>query len=539
MQAKIFDYIIVGAGSAGCVLANRLSADPTKRVLLLEAGGRDSNPWLHVPIGYFKTMHNPRFDWCFHTEKDGGLNQRSIEWPRGKVLGGSSALNGLLYIRGQAQDFDRWSELGNVGWSYKEVLPYFKKSEHNERGADQYHGFGGELSVSNIRVRSELCERFIDAAEQHGIPRTDDFNAASQEGVGYFQLTIKQNGLRCSTASGFLKPVKRRENLVVATNALAHKVLFKGLRACGVEYSVNGDTRVAHCSREVILSAGTIGSPQLLMLSGVGDASHLAEHNIHALKDLIGVGQNLQDHLQVRSIYKVNKPITINDELRRPWRKLWMGLEYALFRRGPLTMAASQVAIFTRSNNVVSRPDIQFHLQPMSADKPADGAHRFSAFTASVCQLRPSSRGEIKLRSAKPGDAPAIIPNYLSTADDRQTVIDAIKLTRSIVSEPALGSIVEQQYEPGVDVQSDQDILEYARNRSTTIYHPVGTCKMGDDALSVVDARLRVHGLQSLRVVDCSIMPEIVSGNTNAAAIMIAEKAADMINDDNSQSKAT
>lgn len=534
MQAKSFDYIIVGAGSAGCVLANRLSADPSKRVLLLEAGKRDLSPWLHVPIGYFKTMHNPKFDWCFQTENDSGLNNRSIEWPRGKVLGGSSALNGLLYIRGQAQDYDRWAELGNNGWSYKEVLPYFIKSEDNERGANAYHGVGGELSVSNIRVRSELCDRFIDAAEQVGIPKIDDFNGQSQEGVGYFQLTLKPNGLRCSTSSGFLKPVKHRKNLSVVTNALAHKVVFDGLRANGLEYSIDGQTRVALCSGEIILSAGSVGSPQLLMLSGVGEQEHLVEHGIEVTKNLIGVGQNLQDHLQLRSVYKVNKAVTINDELKNPLRKISMAIEYALFRRGPLTMAASQVSIFTRSHSKVSRPDIQFHLQPLSADKPADGTHRFSAFTASVCQLRPSSRGEIRLKSSKPEDAPAIIPNYLATKEDQQTVVNSIKLTRQIVAAPALSSLIKEEHEPGERVQSDQEILDYARRRATTIYHPVGTCKMGSDDLSVVDERLRVHGVQNLRVVDCSIMPEIISGNTNAAAIMIAEKAADIIIEDNS-----
>jgi len=532
MTVQQYDYIVIGAGSSGCVLANRLSADKTKRVLLLEAGGKDSNPWLHIPIGYFKTMHNPKFDWCYRTEPDSGLDSRSIEWPRGKVLGGSSSLNGLLYIRGQAEDYDHWAALGNDGWSYKEVLPYFKKSEKNERGADDYHGDTGELEVSNIRVKRKLCDHFIDAAEQIGIPRTDDFNGACQEGAGYFQLTIKPNGLRCSAAAGFLKPVMSRNNLEVVIRALTHKVLFEGTRAVGVEYSVSGTVKTARCTKEVVLSAGAIGSTQILKLSGVGPKNELESVGITPLHHLPGVGENLQDHLQIRTIYKVKKPITLNDELRNPLKKIAMGLEYALFRTGPLTMAASQVAIFTQSKSGLDRPDIQYHLQPMSADKPADGTHKFSAFTASVCQLRPTSRGRITLTSNDPNDAPAIYPNYLATSEDKEAVINAIRLTRKLVDAPALKDLIDQEHEPGVEQQSDAQLLEYARRRATTIYHPSGTCKMGHDELAVVDTRLRVHGLDGLRVVDCSIMPALVSGNTNAAAIMIAEKAADMMIED-------
>ncbi|MFT5721003.1 MAG: choline dehydrogenase [Motiliproteus sp.] len=534
MSTKVYDYIVVGAGSSGCVMANRLSEDPGKRVLLLEAGGKDTNPWIHVPIGYFKIMHNPKTDWCFNTEKDPGLNNRSLQWPRGKVLGGSSSLNGLLYIRGQAEDYDNWAALGNQGWSYRDVLPYFKKSENNERGADAFHGAGGPLNVSNIRVKRKICELFIDAAEQTGIPRNDDFNGGDQEGVGYFQLTINQNGTRCSTAVGFLKPIRDRENLDVVTNALVHRVNFTGKRASSITYSAGGFEQTVSCQGEIILSAGALGSPHILMLSGVGDKEALAKHGIESVQQLPGVGQNLQDHLQIRTIYKVNKPMTLNDELKNPLRKAMMGLEYAMFRTGPLTMAASQVAIFTKTDPSMDRPDIQYHLQPLSADKPADGTHKFSAFTASVCQLRPTSTGHVELKSANPADYPAIHPNYLATEEDQKVAIESIKLTRRIVAAPALKSLIQEEHEPGVQYQTDEELLQYARDRATTIYHPTGTCKMGlsDDPRNVVDDRLRVHGLEGLRVVDCSVMPEIVSGNTNAPAIMIAEKAADMIKAD-------
>ncbi|MEH6649527.1 MAG: choline dehydrogenase [Motiliproteus sp.] len=534
MSTKVYDYIVVGAGSSGCVMANRLSEDPSKNVLLLEAGGKDTNPWIHVPIGYFKTMHNPKTDWCFKTENDPGLNNRSLQWPRGKVLGGSSSLNGLLYVRGQAEDYDNWAALGNKGWSYQDVLPYFKKSENNERGGNDYHGAGGPLSVSNIRVKRKICELFIDAAEQTGIPRNEDFNGATQEGVGYFQLTINQNGTRCSTAVGFLKPIRERENLDVVTKALVHRVNFTGKRASSITYSVGGKEQTVSCQQEIILSAGALGSPHIMMLSGVGDKEALAKHGIESVHHLSGVGQNLQDHLQIRTIYKVNKPVTLNDELRNPLRKAMMGIEYAMFRTGPLTMAASQVAIFTKTDPAMDRPDIQYHLQPLSADKPADGTHKFSAFTASVCQLRPTSTGHIELKSADPATYPAIHPNYLATEEDQKIAIESIKVTRRIVNAPALKPLIQEEHEPGIQHQTDEELLQYARDRATTIYHPTGTCKMGSvsDETTVVDDRLRVHGLEGLRVVDCSIMPEIVSGNTNAPAIMIAEKASDMIKED-------
>jgi choline dehydrogenase len=527
-----YDYIVIGAGSAGCVMASRLSENPDHSVLLLEAGSRDTNPWIHVPIGYFKTMHNPKTDWCYMTEPDPGLNGRRLQWPRGKVLGGSSSLNGLLYIRGQKEDYDDWAALGNEGWSYKDVLPYFIKSEDQERGADDFHGVGGPLSVSNIRVKREICDKFIDAAQQVGIPRNDDCNGETQEGVGYFQLTIKRTGTRCSTAVGFLRPALKRGNLHAVTNALVHRIEFDGNRVVGVTLSIKGQMHSIRCRREVVLSAGAINSPQTLMLSGVGDREELARHNIPLVKHLPGVGRNLQDHLQIRTIYKVNKPITLNDEVNNPLRKVMMGLEYAMFRTGPLTMAASQVYIFTKTPQSPKRPDIQYHLQPLSADKPADGTHRFSAFTASVCQLRPTSTGHIALKSANPAQYPAIHPNYLATEEDQRTAIESIKITRQIVNAPALAPLIQEEHEPGVQHQSDEQLLEYARNRATTIYHPTGTCKMGHDEMAVVDARLRVQGIEGLRVVDASIMPIIVSGNTNAPTIMIAEKAADMMKED-------
>lgn len=529
---KAYDYIVIGAGSAGCVLANRLSEDSNSSVLLLEAGSKDSNPWIHVPIGYFKTMHNPKTDWCYMTEPDPGINGRQLQWPRGKVLGGSSSLNGLLYIRGQKEDYDDWAALGNEGWSFDEVLPYFRKSEDQERGADKYHGVGGPLAVSNIRIRREICDKFINAAEQVGIPRNDDVNGETQEGVGYFQLTINRNGTRCSTAVGFLRPALKRPNLRAVTKAQVHRIVFEDNRAVGLDVEIEGQVTRIQCNKEIVVSAGAINSPQILMLSGIGDSNELGKHNIDVVKELPGVGKNLQDHLQIRTIYKVNKPITLNDEVNNPIRKMMMGIEYALFRTGPLTMAASQVCIFTKTDSEMARPDIQYHLQPLSADKPADGTHRFSAFTASVCQLRPTSTGHIELKSRNPHDYPAIHPNYLATEEDQKTAIESIKVTRRIVNAPALAPLIKEEHEPGVQHQTDAELLEYARNRATTIYHPTGTCKMGSDDMAVVDARLRVHGIDGLRVVDASIMPIIVSGNTNAPTIMIAEKAADMIKED-------
>ena len=523
-----YDYVIVGAGSAGCVLAHRLSADPANRVLLLEAGGRDWHPWLHIPVGYFKTMHNPATDWCYETEPDAGLDGRSLQWPRGKVLGGSSALNGLLYVRGQRQDYDRWAErLGNRGWAYKDVLPYFKKSEDQERGADEYHGVGGPLKVSDLRLRRPIADDFIAAARQIGIPFNPDYNGARQEGVGYFQQTAHK-GLRWSTAKGFLRPARKRPNLAVITKAHAVKVLLDAGTARGVQYLRGGALQQVMACKAVVLCAGAIGSPQLLQLSGLGPPALLARFGIALTHELPGVGQNLQDHLQVRLVYKTSRR-TLNDEVNSPAKRLMVGMRYLLTRTGPLTLAASQVAIFTRSNPSVSRPDIQFHFQPLSADRPGDGAHKFSAFTASVCQLRPRSRGAVEITTADPLAPPAIRPNYLSDERDCRVAVDAIKLARRIAAAPALAGRIIDEYVPGRRYASDAELLQAARQHSQTIYHPAGTCKMGQDDMAVVDERLRVRGMDNLRVADASIMPELVSGNTNAPTIMIAEKAADML----------
>ncbi|MCE8023398.1 GMC family oxidoreductase [Billgrantia aerodenitrificans] len=522
-----FDYIVVGAGSAGCVLANRLSEDPGIKVLLLEAGGSDWNPWLHVPVGYFRTMHNPSTDWCYLTDPDRGINDRRLQWPRGKVLGGSSALNGLLYIRGQREDYDDWARAGNSGWDYESVLPYFKKSECQSRGENAYHGVDGPLHVSDLRLKREIADRFIEAAKTVGIPQNDDVNGARQEGVGYFQQTAHK-GLRCSAAKAFLKPALNRPNLTLIKRAHCLRLLLEEKSVVGVEYEENGRVHQALTRLEVILSSGAIGSPQILQCSGIGNPEHLQRVGLPCRHELPGVGENLQDHLQVRLVFKT-RCRTLNDEVRHPLRKLAVGAQYLFSRTGPLTLAASQVCIFTQSREGLERPDIQFHMQPLSADKPAEGVHPFSAFTSSVCQLRPHSRGYVRVTSLDPKKYPSIQPNYLSAEEDCRVVVNAIKVARKIAAAKPLAEVITEEYIPGEAYASDRELLEAARQYSQSIYHPAGTCKMGHDDLAVVDDELRVHGLKGLRVVDASIMPTIVSGNTNAPTIMIAEKAADLI----------
>ncbi len=521
------DYVVIGAGSAGCVLANRLSADPKVTVTVLEAGGRDWNPWIHVPVGYFKTMHNPSVDWCYRTEPDPGLNGRQLDWPRGKVLGGSSSLNGLLYVRGQPADYDRWRQMGFSGWGWDDVLPLFKRAENQERGGDAYHGTGGPLNVSDMRLSRPICDAWVAAAQAAGYPFNPDYNGATQEGVGYFQLTTK-NGRRCSSAVAYLHPVKDRQNLRVITHALTRRIVIEDGRAVAIEYSdKSGQVKRIDVRGEVILSAGAIGSPQILMLSGVGEAAHLAEHGIAPVADLPGVGQGMQDHLQARLVYKCNEP-TLNDEVRSLFNKLRIGLKYAMFRAGPMTMAASLATGFMRTGDNAATPDIQFHVQPWSADSPGEGVHPFSAFTMSVCQLRPESRGRIRLKSGDPAAYPAIHPNYLATETDCRTITEGVKIARRIAGHDPLAGKITEEFRPGPGAQSDVELLDWVRNFATTIYHPTGTAAMGP----VLDERLRVKGVRGLRVADCSVMPEIVSGNTNAPAIMIGEKCSDMVIED-------
>jgi choline dehydrogenase len=523
-----FDYIVVGAGSAGCVLANRLTVSGRHRVLLVEAGPADRNPWIHIPIGYAKLFKNAKVNWLYQTEPEPELNNRSVIQPRGKVLGGSSSINGLVYIRGQKEDFDIWRQLGNAGWSWDDVLPYFKKAESQQRGADALHGGGGPLSVSDQTEPHELCDAFIAAGQQVGIPRNDDFNGPSQEGIGYFQMTAR-NGLRCSTAVGYLRPARKRANLTVVTDALTTRILFDGDAASGIAFTRNGEALVARAAGEVILASGAINSPQLLQLSGVGPAALLRGFGIELVRDMPGVGANLQDHFQCRMVFRCTKKITINDIMVSPLRQVGMGLKYALQRKGPLTVSAGYAGAFLRTDARLATPDVQVHFLNFSTTKMGEKLHPFSAFTASICQLRPESRGSVTIKSADPGAAPAIRVNYLATESDRATMVAGMRMLRKISQAPAMAALIESELEPGPDCQSDADWLAFCRERGGTIYHPTCTCKMGDDANSVVDARLRVHGLRRLRVVDGSVMPAVVSGNTNAAIIMIAEKGAEMI----------
>ncbi len=528
-----FDYVIVGAGSAGCVLANRLSADPKVSVLLLEAGGQDDWIWFHIPVGYLYAMGNPRADWCLKTAAEPGLGGRSLAYPRGKVLGGCSAINGMIYMRGQARDYDHWRQLGNGGWGWDEVLPYFKRSEDQVRGADELHGAGGEWRVEEMRLTWEVLDVFQKAAAEMGIPPTDDFNRGDNEGCGYFQVNQK-TGVRWTTAKGFLRPAEKRPNLTVMTQAQATRIRFEGTRAAGLELALQGKPATATVGRELLLASGSIGSPQLLQLSGVGAGGLCRQLGIAPLHDLPGVGENLQDHLQVRPVYRVSGLKTLNETSRTLFQKGLMALDYALRRRGPMTMAPSQMGAFTRSAPEYETANLEYHVQPLSLEKFGEPLDPFPAFTASVCNLRPESRGHTRIVSADPQASPEIRPNYLAAEADRRVAAQALRVTRRIVLESETFKQYEpQEVRPGLEAQSEDELVAAAGRIGTTIFHPVGTCKMGDDAMAVVDARLRVRGLRGLRVVDASIMPTITSGNTNAPTIMIAEKASDMIKADN------
>ena len=522
------DFVIVGAGSAGCVMAARLSEDPSTRVVLLEAGGEDRNRWIHIPIGYGKTFADSSVNWCYEAEPDPGANGRRIFWPRGKVLGGSSSINGMVYIRGQHEDFDLWRQLGNTGWSSTDVLPYFKRAQHQTRGSSEFHSTGGPLCVSDTSEHHPICEAFISGAVELGYPRNDDFNGAQQDGVGYHQTTTR-NGKRCSTAVGYLHPVRTRPNLRVVTGALAEKVLFEGKRAVGVAFRESGQPRTVRASREVILCGGAVNSPQLLLLSGVGPGDHLAQFGIPVVHDLRGVGQSLQDHYSAPIKLKCRLPITVNDVMQSSLKQLKVGLQYYLFRTGPLTMAAGPAALFVRTRRELATPDVKISVAPFSSDKLQSGLHPWSGFALTVYQLRPESRGEIRLNSANPTDAPAMFPNYLGTETDRRAIVDGLKIGRRILATPPMQHFITEEYQPGASVATDEQLLQHARNTGGTVFHPTSTCKMGVDAMAVVDPELRVHGMQGLRVVDASVMPTVVSGNTNAATIMIGEKAADLV----------
>jgi choline dehydrogenase len=530
-----YDYIVVGAGSAGCLLANRLSADSDKRVLVLEAGGYDNWIWFHIPVGYLFAIGDPRSDWCFKTEAEEGLNGRSLSYPRGKAIGGSSAINAMIYMRGQAADYDHWRQLGLAGWGWDDVLPFFKKHENNFLGESELHGVGGELRIEAPRVHWDLLAAFRAAAEQAGIKSVADFNTGDNEGCCAFHVN-QRRGRRWSAATAFLKPVLHRGNLRLETKCLVEGVVLDGRRAVGVRWRQGGQARMARCRGEIVLAAGAIGSPQLLLLSGIGPAQHLQDNGIALVADRRGVGGNLQDHLQLRLIYKVEGIATLNERYHAPLGSVGMLAEYVLFRRGPMTMAPSQLGLFTRSDAGEERANLQYHIQPLSLDRFGEPLHRFPAFTASVANLRPTSRGHVRLRGNDPAAAPAIKPNYLSTDEDRRIAAKAIRLTRHIVAQPALAPYHPAEYLPGDRVRDDDEraLQKAAGDIGTTIFHPVGTAKMGlaSDPLMVVDERLRVAGVERLRVVDASVMPTITSGNTNAPTMMIAEKGAAMLRAD-------
>lgn len=530
MAAEV-DYVIVGAGTAGCLLANRLSADPKVSVVLLEAGGRDNYHWIHIPVGYLYCISNPRTDWCFSTEEEAGLNGRALAYPRGKVLGGCSSINGMIYMRGQARDYDQWRQMGCAGWGWDDVLPYFRKSEDYFAGADEMHGAGGEWRVEEMRVHWGILDAFRDAAEAAGIPRTDDFNRGSNEGSSYFKVN-QRRGWRVSSAKAFLRPALGRRNLTVETNAQVRRLLIGEGAARGVEFVRDGQQRQVRARREVILCAGSIGSPHLLELSGIGNGRVLQQAGIPVVRELPQVGENLQDHLQLRLIYKVSGIRTLNEQASRLTGKMAIGLEYMLRRSGPMAMAPSQLGVFTRSSDAYETPNLQYHVQPLSLEKFGEWVHPFPAFTASVCNLRPESRGTVHTVAPEFGKQPAIRPNYLSTETDRMVAADSIRLTRAIVAQEPLAPYRPEEFKPGPDYRSQEELVRAAGDIGTTIFHPVGTCRMGADADAVVDPKLKVRGIERLRIADASIMPTITSGNTNSPTLMIAEKAAELIEAD-------
>ena len=533
----VFDYVIVGAGTAGCVLANRLSADPDVRVLLLEAGGKDDWIWIHIPVGYLYCIGNPRTDWCYRTEPCDGLNGRSILYARGKVLGGCSSINAMVYMRGQAGDYDGWAARGNPGWSWNEVFPVFKRSEDHYGGGNDIHGAGGEWRVEEQRLDWKILGAWRDAAEQCGIPKIADFNGGDNFGSARFQVN-QRTGVRWNASKAFLRPVMHRANLTVLTSVMAKKIVMNtrdGVRrAHGIEFVQGNEEFIADAQCETILAAGAINSPQLLQLSGIGPGRLLEKHCIDVRHDLPGVGENLQDHLQLRMAFKVRGVPTLNEQANSWIGKARMGLQYAIFRTGPLTMAPSQLGAFAKSSSHAATADLEFHVQPVSLDKFGDPPHPFPAFTASVCNLRPESRGFVRIQSADANQHPVIQPNYLSTDHDRQVAVDSLRLARRISAADALAKYQPEEFMPGPSYESEAALINAAGNIGTTIFHPVGTCKMGpsNDIDAVVDARLRVHGVEHLRVVDASIMPTITSGNTNSPTIMIAERGSEMIRSD-------
>tara|TARA_Y100000590_G_scaffold148309_1_gene170382 strand:+ start:505 stop:2109 length:1605 start_codon:yes stop_codon:yes gene_type:complete len=529
-----FDYIIIGAGSAGCVLANRLTAISSNKVLLLEAGGRDTSPWIHIPGGYFKTMHNPKTDWCFETENESGLGNRKMNFPRGKTLGGSSSINGMLYIRGQSNDYNYWRQLGNVGWSWEDVLPYFKKAEDNQQGENDFHGVGGPLKVEKMRASFKVLDLFMEAAEEFGYKQTPDFNTGNNEGMGYFPLNVK-NGFRCSTAVGYLNPIKKRKNLKILTNAHIKNIIFENVKAIGVNFWKNNQLLTARANREIILSAGTIGSPHILQASGVGPGALLKKNNINVIKDHPSVGANLIDHLMLRPVYKVKNLDTLNDIYYSYYKKIITGMKFFLFKKGPLAVGASYLCGFIKSDKHLEMPNLQFHVSPASTDFLGKTTlHKFPAFTPTITNLRPTSRGKVEIKSADTRIAPKIQMNYLSTDEDKEMAGKSIKITRNIVmNSKAFKKYEPEELRPGIHIADNETLANEAGKYANTIFHPVSTCRMGKDEKAVVSDRLVAHGLENLRIVDASIMPHITSGNTNAPTIMIAEKASDMIIEDN------